>query len=90
MNFAIAFAGASHTDPKAYPLALMKAILGSYESDDGLGKNVASSMCQEVADHELALSISAFNLSYSDAGLPPHPTTSLMISCGTSCPVWSV
>lgn len=66
---AIAFAGASHMDPKAYPLALMKAILGSYASADGLGKNVASSMCQEVADHELASSISAFNLSYTDAGL---------------------
>jgi len=66
---AIAFAAASHTEPKAYPLALMKAILGSYASADGLGKNVASSMCQEVADHELASSISAFNLSYSDAGL---------------------
>ncbi len=32
-------------------------------------KNVASAMCQEVADHGLASSISAFNLSYSDAGL---------------------
>lgn len=66
---AIGFAGASHSDPKVYPLALMKAILGSYTASDGLGKNIASSMCQEVADHELASSISAFNLSYSDAGL---------------------
>ena len=51
------------------PLALMRAVLGSYATADGLGKNVASSMCQEVADHGLASSISAFNLSYSDAGL---------------------
>ena len=66
---ALAFAGASHTDPKAMPLALMRAALGSYATSDGLGKNVASSMCQEVADHGLASSISAFNLSYTDAGL---------------------
>ena len=51
------------------PLALMRAALGSYATSDGLGKNVASSMCQEVADHGLASSISAFNLSYTDAGL---------------------
>ncbi|KAL3808182.1 hypothetical protein ACHAXA_011781 [Cyclostephanos tholiformis] len=66
---ALAFAGASHADPKAMPLALMRAVLGSYATSDGLGKNIASSMCQEVADHGLASSISAFNLSYSDAGL---------------------
>jgi processing peptidase subunit beta len=68
-TIALAFSGASHADPKAMPLALMRAVLGSYATADGLGKNVASSMCQEVADHGLASSISAFNLSYSDAGL---------------------
>ena len=51
------------------PCALMSTILGSYTTSSGLGKNVASAMCQEVADHELASSIAAFNLSYSDTGL---------------------
>ena len=47
----------------------MTTILGSFTVNSGLGKNVAPAMCQEVADHELASSISAFNLNYSDAGL---------------------
>mmetsp|Transcript_18950 Transcript_18950/g.26741 ORF Transcript_18950/g.26741 Transcript_18950/m.26741 type:complete len:304 (-) Transcript_18950:1627-2538(-) len=66
---AIGFEGASWTDPKAMPLALMQTILGSFTVSGGLGKNVAPAMCQEVADHELASSISAFSLSYSDTGL---------------------
>lgn len=66
---AIGFEGASWTDPKAMPLALMQTILGSFTVAGGLGKNVAPAMCQEVADHELASSISAFSLSYSDTGL---------------------
>lgn len=66
---AIGFEGASCTDPKTLPLALMTTILGSFTVNSGLGKNVAPAMCQEVADHELASSISAFNLNYSDAGL---------------------
>lgn len=68
-TFALAFEGASWTDPKAMPLALMSTILGSFSTSSGLGKNVASALCQEVADHKLASSISAFNLSYSDSGL---------------------
>ena len=68
-TIALGFEGASWTDPKAMPLALMQTILGSFTTSSGLGKNVASAMCQEVADHELAASISAFNLSYSDTGL---------------------
>eukprot|EP00571_Detonula_confervacea_P005794 CAMPEP_0172327748 /NCGR_PEP_ID=MMETSP1058-20130122/59990_1 /TAXON_ID=83371 /ORGANISM="Detonula confervacea, Strain CCMP 353" /LENGTH=439 /DNA_ID=CAMNT_0013044831 /DNA_START=13 /DNA_END=1332 /DNA_ORIENTATION=+ len=68
-TIAFAFEGASWTDPKAMPLALMQTILGSFTTSAGLGKNVASAMCQEVADHELASYISAFNLSYSDTGL---------------------
>lgn len=66
---ALAFEGASHADPKQLPLALMTHILGSYSSADGLGKNVAPAMCQEVADHGLASKISAFSLNYSDTGL---------------------
>ena len=66
---AIGFEGASWTDPKAMPLALMQTILGSFTVSGGLGKNVAPAMCQEVADHELASSISAFSLSYSDTRL---------------------
>ena len=66
---ALAFKGVSWTDPNATTLALMQTILGSFTTSSGLGKYVASSMCQEVADHGLASSISAFNLHYSDTGL---------------------
>mmetsp|Transcript_8502 Transcript_8502/g.13437 ORF Transcript_8502/g.13437 Transcript_8502/m.13437 type:complete len:442 (-) Transcript_8502:385-1710(-) len=66
---ALAFKGASWTDPKTMPMALMQTLLGSFSKSSGLGKNAAQSMCQEVADHDLASSISAFNLSYSDTGL---------------------
>ena len=51
------------------PLALMSTILGSFTTSAGLGKNVSPAMCQEVADHGLASSISSFSLNYFDTGL---------------------
>ena len=68
-TIALGFEGASWTDPKTCALALMTTLLGSFSKSDGLGKNVAAAMCQEVADHDLASSISTFSLSYSDTGL---------------------
>ncbi|KAL7507379.1 hypothetical protein ACHAXN_004566 [Cyclotella atomus] len=72
-TIAVGFEGASWTDAKAMPLALMTTILGSYTSSSGIGNNVAASMCQEVAD--IAHSISAFNFSYTDTGLFGFVTT---------------
>jgi len=68
-TFALAFEGASFTDPNSLPLALMTTLVGSYNSSDGLGKNVSTKITQEVAEHSLANTLSAFNLSYSDTGL---------------------
>jgi processing peptidase subunit beta len=68
-TIALGFEGASWTDPKTYALALMSTLLGCFSKADGLGKNVAAAMCQEVADHDIASSISTFSLSYSDTGL---------------------
>jgi len=68
-TIAIGFNGDSITDPNAVPLALMQNILGSFNTQSGLGQNVASSLGQEMAQHGLAKSISAFNHCYSDAGL---------------------
>jgi len=68
-QIALAFEGASWTSEYAFPLMLMQSILGSYDRASGLGKNVGSRMCQEVAEHELAHSISTFNTSYKDTGL---------------------
>merc|ERR1711966_632225 len=58
-TLAIAFEGTSWTDPNALTLELMRNILGSFTTSSGLGSNVSSSMCQEVAQHSLASSIKA-------------------------------
>lgn len=68
-HIALAFQGASWTSEYAFPLMLMQTMLGTYDRASGLGKNVASKMCQEVAQHELAHSISTFNTCYKDTGL---------------------
>ena len=68
-HIALAFEGASWTSEYAFPLMLLQTMLGSYDRASGLGKNVASKMCQEVAEHELAHSISTFNTCYKDTGL---------------------
>lgn len=68
-HIALAFEGASWTSEYAFPLMLMQTMLGSYDRTAGLGKNVSSKMCQEVAQHELAHSVSTFNTCYKDTGL---------------------
>ena len=68
-HVALAFEGASWTSEYAFPLMIMQTMLGSYNRASGLGKNVASKMCQEVAEHELAHSITTFNTCYKDTGL---------------------
>ena len=68
-HVAIAFQGASWTSEYAFPLMLMQTMLGSYDRSSGMGKNVASKLCQQVAEHELANSISTFNTCYKDTGL---------------------
>mmetsp|Transcript_9102 Transcript_9102/g.13998 ORF Transcript_9102/g.13998 Transcript_9102/m.13998 type:complete len:474 (+) Transcript_9102:72-1493(+) len=68
-HIALAFEGASWTSEYAFPLMLMQAMLGSYDRASGMGKNVASRMCQEIATNEAAHSISTFNTCYKDTGL---------------------
>jgi len=68
-HIALAFEGASWTSEYSFPLMLMQTMLGYYDRSSGLGKNVASKLCQEVGEHELAHSISCFNTCYKDTGL---------------------
>ena len=68
-HVALAFEGASWTSEYAFPLMLMQTMLGSYDRASGMGKNVASRMCQEIAMNECAHSISTFNTCYKDTGL---------------------
>jgi processing peptidase subunit beta len=48
---------------------LMQTMLGSYDRASGLGKNVASRLCQEIAQHECAHTLTTFNTCYKDTGL---------------------
>ena len=68
-HVALAFQSASWTSEYAFPLMLMQAILGSYDRTSGVGKNVASRMCSELAMEDAVHSITTFNTSYKDTGL---------------------
>ncbi len=66
-HVALAFEGSSWTSEYAYPLMLLQTLIGNY--DRAAGKNVSSRLCLDVADGELANSISTFNTCYKDTGL---------------------
>jgi processing peptidase subunit beta len=68
-HVALAYQSASWTSEYAFPLMLMQTILGSYDRAAGLGRNVASKMCQEIGEAELAHNVSTFNTCYKDTGL---------------------
>ena len=68
-HVAIAFESASWTSEYAFPLMLMQVMLGSYNRTQGLGRNHASRLCQEVAENELAHTVNTFNTCYKDTGL---------------------
>jgi processing peptidase subunit beta len=68
-HVAVAFEAASWTSEYAFPLMLMQVMLGSYDRTQGLGRNHASRLCQEVAEHELAHTVNTFNTCYKDTGL---------------------
>lgn len=68
-QFAVAFNGASWTDPDSVALMVMQTMLGSWNKSAGGGKNTGSELAQRVAINELAESIMAFNTNYKDAGL---------------------
>lgn len=68
-HIAIAYQSASWTSELAFPLMLMQIMLGSYDRTQGLGRNHASPLCQDIANEELAHSVSTFNTCYKDTGL---------------------
>jgi processing peptidase subunit beta len=68
-HIAVAYEAASWTSEYAFPLMLMQVILGEYDRTQGLGRNHASRMCEEIAENELAHSVKAFNTCYKDTGL---------------------
>ena len=69
VHFAVAFKGASWTDPDSVPLMVMQTMLGAWDKSSSAGKNSAPRLAQTVAANGLAESYMAFNTNYSDAGL---------------------
>ncbi|KAL8475797.1 hypothetical protein ACS0TY_028452 [Phlomoides rotata] len=68
-QFAVAFEGASWTDPDSIALMVMQSMLGSWTKHAGGGKHMGSELVQRAAINEIAESLMAFNTNYKDTGL---------------------
>lgn len=68
-HIAIAVQGASWTSPDYFPLLVAQAIVGSWNRGLAGGAQVSSKLAQVVAENDLALSFTSFNVAYSDTGL---------------------
>ncbi|GLU11004.1 hypothetical protein SLE2022_277770 [Rubroshorea leprosula] len=68
-QFAVAFEGASWTDPDSIALMVMQVMLGSWNKNALGGKHMGSELAQRVSIDEIAESMSAFNTNYKDTGL---------------------
>ncbi len=68
-HIAIAFESAGWASEHAIPLMVMQTMLGCWSRTSGSGANMASKLCQAVAEHECAHSVMSFNSCYKDTGL---------------------
>lgn len=68
-QFAVAFNGASWTDPDSIALMVIQSMLGSWNKNTGGGKHMGSELAQRVAINDIAESMMAFNTNYKDTGL---------------------
>ncbi|CAL5335348.1 unnamed protein product [Camellia sinensis] len=69
-QFAVAFNGASWTDPDSIALMVMQSMLGSWNKNAGGGKHMGfSELAQRVGIDEIAKNMMAFNTNYKDTGL---------------------
>uniref|UniRef100_A0A7N0T942 mitochondrial processing peptidase n=1 Tax=Kalanchoe fedtschenkoi TaxID=63787 RepID=A0A7N0T942_KALFE len=68
-QFAVAFNGASWTDPDSIALMVIQTMLGSWNKAAGGGKHMGSELAQRVGINEIAESMMAFNTNYKDTGL---------------------
>jgi processing peptidase subunit beta len=66
---AVAFKGASWTDPDSIPLMVMQTMIGGWDKNSSVGKHASSQLTQTVASEGLASSFMAFNTNYHDTGL---------------------
>jgi processing peptidase subunit beta len=68
-HMAIAVESACWTSPHTFALMIMQTLLGCWDRTSGSGANMASKLCQAVAEQEAAVSVLTFNTSYKDTGL---------------------
>ncbi|MCL7041893.1 hypothetical protein MKW94_025513 [Papaver nudicaule] len=68
-HFAVAFSGASWTDPDTIALMVMQSMLGTWSKSAGGGKHMGSVLAQRVGIDVIAENMRAFNINYKDAGL---------------------
>jgi processing peptidase subunit beta len=68
-HLAIAVESACWTSEHTFPLMIMQTLLGCWDRTSGSGANMASKLCQAVAEQEAAVSVLTFNTSYKDTGL---------------------
>nr|XP_043623758.1 probable mitochondrial-processing peptidase subunit beta, mitochondrial [Erigeron canadensis] len=68
-RFAVAFNGASWTDPDSLALMVIQAMLGTWNASTLAGKHSGSQLVQMAAISELAETMMAFNMNYKDTGL---------------------
>jgi len=68
-HVAIAFEGLSWKHPDSFALMVMQSMLGCWNRSSIMGANIASPMCQYIAENDLAHSVMSFNTTYNDTGL---------------------
>ncbi|KAH9327117.1 hypothetical protein KI387_007295, partial [Taxus chinensis] len=68
-HVAVAFKGASWTDPDSIALMVLQTLLGGWKAGAGAGANLGSELARKVAANDLAESIMSFNTNYNDTGL---------------------
>lgn len=69
IHFAVAFKGASWSDPDSVALMVMQTMLGAWDSNVGAGGHMSSKLAQRVAVNGLCKNYMAFNTNYHDTGL---------------------
>ncbi|KAI3833042.1 hypothetical protein MKX03_021320 [Papaver bracteatum] len=68
-HFAVAFKGASLTDPDSIALMVMQFMLSCWNKSTDIGKFIGSELAQWVAIDDITESLMPFNKNYRDAGL---------------------
>ncbi|KAF5934069.1 hypothetical protein HYC85_030240, partial [Camellia sinensis] len=95
-QFAVAFNGASWTDPDSIALMVMQSMLGSWNKNAGGGKHMGSELAQRVGINEIAENMMAFNTNYKDTSLfgvyaiakvRLCPIIMILLVSGPSCPL---